>query len=37
VIAVGGAIGFIESRSFRPPTRLVIAASAALTVLVSLV
>ena len=32
VVAVGGAIALVESRSFRPPTRLVLAASAALTV-----
>jgi predicted metal-binding membrane protein len=35
VVAVGGAIAFVESRSFRPPTRLVLAASAALTVAVA--
>jgi predicted metal-binding membrane protein len=35
-VAVGGAISFIESRSFRPPTRLVFAASATLTVIVAL-
>jgi hypothetical protein len=35
VVAVGGAIAFVESRSFRPPTRLVLAASAALTVVVA--
>ena len=34
VVAIGGGITFVESRSFRPPTRLVLAASAALTVLV---
>ena len=35
LVAVGGAIAFVESRSFRPPTRLVLAASAALTVVVA--
>src|SRR5690349_570613 len=35
VVAIGGGITFVESRSFRPPRRLVLAASAALTVLVA--
>ena len=36
VVAIGGGITFVESRSFRPPRRLVLAASAALTVFVAL-
>ena len=36
VVGVGGAISLVESRSFRPPTRLVLAASAALTVVVAI-
>jgi hypothetical protein len=36
VIAVGGTIGLVESRSFRPPRRLVIGVTAALTLFVAL-
>jgi len=35
LVAAGGAIALIERKSFRPPRRLVISASAALTLLVS--